>query len=70
MTSTEENIIKRYGALLTLPQVAELLHRSPEGLRVTLTRDNDVSRKLLPARIKIGRRVLFKTAAIARLFAE
>ena len=70
MTSTEENIIQRYGALLTLSQVAELLHRIPEGLRVTLILDNDVSRKLLPARVKIGRRVLFKTAAVAHLFAE
>ncbi|WP_256583560.1 DNA-binding protein [Burkholderia singularis] len=72
MKSTEEMLIQRYSGspLLTLSQVAEVLDRSPEGLRVTLTRDCELSRRLRPARIKIGRRVLFRTALIARLIAE
>ena len=32
--STEQVLVEKYGPLLTLVQVAELLDRSPEGLRI------------------------------------
>ena len=65
MATTEEMIIKQYGILLSLDDCAALLGRSAEGFRVTLTRDNEISRKLKPAKIKIGRRVLFRAASLA-----
>lgn len=63
----ETSLTNRYGHLLTLAEVAEILKRSPDGLRVSLGRDNEVSEKLNSGRKKIGRRVYFRVAAVAEL---
>lgn len=70
--TTEELILSSNGGspLLSLAQVAEILHRSPDGLRITLSGDNSLARSLRPCRIKIGRRVYFKIQGIARLIDE
>ncbi|MDP3845880.1 MAG: DNA-binding protein [Pseudomonas sp.] len=70
--TTEELILSSNGGspLLSLGQVAEILHRSPEGLRITLSGDNEIARKLKPARIKIGRRVYFRVGSIAQFIDE
>ena len=65
--STEQLLVDRYGPLLTLVQVAELLDRSPEGLRITIRGSNALGRQLTLARVKIGRRVHFRVNAIAEL---
>ncbi|MES2353189.1 MAG: DNA-binding protein [Pseudomonadota bacterium] len=65
--TTEEVLINKFGPLLTLSQVASLLDRSPEGLRLTIRGDNELGKKLKIARIKIGRRVHFKVQLVARL---
>ena len=70
MTSTEEAIIKQYGILLSIKECAALLGRSSEGLRVTLSRDNDLARKLKSAKVKIGRRVHFRASALAKFLDE
>ncbi|MEB0079414.1 hypothetical protein QN386_20920 [Pseudomonas sp. CCI3.2] len=41
-----------------------------EGLRITLSGDNEIARKLKPARIKIGRRVYFRVGSIAQFIDE
>ncbi|GGH93464.1 plasmid-related protein [Pseudomonas fluvialis] len=70
--TTEEQILLACGGspLLSLEQVAEILHRSPAGLRITLTGNNELARKLGTARLKIGRRVYFRVTAIANLIDE
>ena len=70
MKTTEEIIIKQYGILLSFKDCAALLGRSSEGLRVTLSRDSELARKLKPAKIKIGRRVLFRASSLAKLLDE
>tara|TARA_R110000796_G_scaffold141183_5_gene257437 strand:+ start:27937 stop:28155 length:219 start_codon:yes stop_codon:yes gene_type:complete len=67
--TTAEFLLNKFGGspLLSLPQVAEILHRSPEGLRITLSGDNELARKLRPNKKKIGRRVYFKVTDIADL---
>jgi hypothetical protein len=70
MATTEEVLIKQYGVLLTMQQCAELLGRSAEGLRVTLCRDNPVAEKLGKAKVKLGRMVMFKASAIAKIIDE
>lgn len=67
--TTEDVLLNKYGGspLLSLSQVAEILHRSPEGLRLTLSGENELAKKLRPNRLKIGRRVYFKVSAIADL---
>ena len=68
----EETLLSRYGGspLLSLEQLADILPRSKDGLRISLSSDNDLSKKLRPCRVKIGRRVYFKTAAVARVIEE
>ena len=65
--TTVEILVARYGPLLTRHQVAEILDRSAEGLRLTERGDSDLGHKLRAARVKIGRRVHFRVSSIARL---
>lgn len=71
MTSTETMLLTQFNTpLLSLEQVAQILDRSPDGLRLTLRGDNEMARRLCPARRKIGRRVLFSVAELARFIDE
>jgi len=58
---------EKYGPLLTLNQVAEVLHRSQDGLRVSLNRDSELSTALKQAKKKIGKRIYFKAVDITGL---
>lgn len=62
--TTEELLLGKFGPLMTTANVAELLNRSPEGLRITLCHDNEMSRLLRPTRVKLGRRVYFRTLQV------
>lgn len=65
--STEDVLIRTYGPLMTMSQVAHLLDRSQEGLRLTVRGNSDLGLRLMAARVKIGRRVHFRAKAIADL---
>lgn len=62
--TTEEYLLQRYGPLMSLMDIATLLDRSPEGVRVALYSDTDVSRKLKPTMLRVGRRVYFRTLQV------
>lgn len=63
-----ERLIERFGELMTYEQLAELLKRSPAGLRISVgQRDSEFSTALRAARIKLGRRVYFRSSQIAAL---
>ncbi|MEO6679493.1 MAG: DNA-binding protein [Pseudomonas sp.] len=66
--SIEQDIKEKYhGApLLSIEQLAEILLRSKNGLRLSLCGDNEVSRKFLPCKVKVGRRVYFRTSEVAK----
>jgi len=65
---TSERLVARFGELMTYPQLAELLKRSAVGLRYSLSkRDSAFSKELLTARVKLGRRVYFRTDVIATI---
>lgn len=64
---TEQLLLDLYGPLLTLAQLADLFHRTPSGLRFTLSHQSEFSSKVNSARIKLGRRVYFRTTNIAAL---
>jgi hypothetical protein len=53
--------------LLSHAQLAELLNRSPDGLRMTLAGDNNLARMLAPAKRRIGRRVYFAVIDVANV---
>lgn len=66
--TTEEILLSQYRSpLLTLTQLAHILNRSPDGLRISLNNKSPVSLELNAARVKIGRRVFFKTVQIAKI---
>lgn len=62
--STEEYLLSRFGPLMSLVNIAELLNRSADGLRVSLYSDTDLSRKLKPTMVRIGRRLYFRTLQV------
>ena len=58
----DEQMIDKYGPLLTITSAARILDRSPDGFRVSLHRADPTSKKLNSIRFHIGRRVYFPTA--------
>uniref|UniRef100_UPI0030C82990 hypothetical protein n=1 Tax=Xanthomonas citri TaxID=346 RepID=UPI0030C82990 len=62
--TTEEYLLQKYGPLMKLVDVAALLGRSPDGMRVALYSNNEVSRKLRPTMLRVGRRVYFRTLQV------
>ena len=66
--NTAKQMIERYGELMTYEQLAMLLKRSESGLRVTMSRQTSNAAEVLGmARIRIGRRVYFRTHKIAEM---
>ena len=63
-------LIKKYGLLISIAQLAELLNRSKNGLRISLQQNSDVAEKFNPARIKIGRRVYFDAGTLASILSR
>lgn len=68
--TTEERLIERYGILLTITELSEVLKRSPDGLRLCLRGNSDFAQKWSSAKVKIGRRVYFRACDIAQLIDE
>ena len=66
----EEQLNEKYGILMSFEDLAEVLKRSKNGLRITLQQDNEVSRRFNQARKKIGRRVYFATSKVAKAISD
>lgn len=67
----EENLLDRFGPLLRIGQLAALLDRSPDGLRNSLRLPADeATQRLKEARVKVGRRVYFRTSEVAKVLGE
>ena len=66
----EQSLVNLYGPLLSLVQLADLLHRSPDGLRIALSGTQPYAVQINETRIKIGRRVYFRTGGIAAYLAS
>lgn len=68
MSMTLNTLKERYSVLLTLSQLAEVLNRSPDGLRISLSSSqSEWADQINATKVKIGRRVYFRTEGIARL---
>lgn len=63
----EYTLLHRFGPLLSIAQLAAILDRSPEGLRISLRTTNEWTQRINKARLKIGRRVRFRTCQIAEI---
>ena len=66
----EESLLQRYGPLLSISQLATVLDRSPDGLRISLRSSNEWAARMNTTRLKIGRRVYFRTSQVARMFGD
>ena len=62
--TAEEYLLDRFGPLMSMAQMASLLDRSPDGFRVAMYNDSDLSRKLKPTVVRVGRRVFFRTIQV------
>lgn len=66
--TTEEMLVERFGVLLDFAQVAELLKRkSADSVRVAMSGNTELARQLGPAKVKIGRRILFKASILGQI---
>jgi hypothetical protein len=66
----EETLTAKYGVLLSQTQLAELLDRTPGGLRYSLCHPPDFqTRKLRACGRRIGRRVYYPASEVARIIA-
>ena len=65
-SNTYEYLLASYGPLLTLQNLAEVMHASPNGLRVALARRrHPFATALADARRRMGRRVYFEARCVA-----
>ena len=66
MTMTaEETLIKQYGPLLSINHLAAILDRSPDGVRTTLRSSGEWVNKINATRLRLGRRLYFRTVEVA-----
>ena len=70
-TSLAHQITERYGLLLSQAQLAELLGRSVDGLRYSIKCPSDsTTRELKDCGRKVGRRVYYPAAEVARIILD
>ncbi len=67
MNSVLNYLQNKYGPLMSIEALAKTLDRSPQGLRVSLNTQSDISIAINATKLKIGRRVYFKTEEIAKM---
>lgn len=63
----EENLVGRFGPLIPLAGLATLLDRSPEAVRMFLRSNSDLANDINTAKLKVGRRLYFRTSEVAQL---
>jgi hypothetical protein len=61
----EEILVREYGPLLSLSELAIILDRTPAGLRSSLRSSGEWISRINAARLRLGRRVYFRTSEIA-----
>lgn len=68
MSGTYEYLLTHYGPLMTLKHVAEILHATPNGLRMSIARKRGpFAAALADARRRLGRRVYFEARRVAQV---
>lgn len=67
MMTIEENLVERFGPLMPLAGLASLLDRSPEAVRMYLRSDSELAQRINTAKLKVGRRLYFRTMEVARV---
>jgi hypothetical protein len=68
-TSLSSLMFDRYGPLVTLAQLSEILNRSTDGVRMALREPTPYAQRLNQAKVRIGRRIYFRTMEVAQVIA-
>lgn len=63
----EEALVTKYGPLMSVTALSSVLDRSPESVRVFLRSNGESAQRLNLAKVKVGRRLYFRTAEIAEV---
>ncbi|WP_322405697.1 DNA-binding protein [Massilia luteola] len=66
MMTIEQNLVDRFGPLIPLAGLATLLDRSPEAVRMYLRSNSELAQKINTSKLKVGRRLYFRTMEVAR----
>lgn len=65
---THQYLLKHYGPLLTLKHIAEVMHTTPNGIRMAISRQRQpFSASLARAQRRLGRRVYFEARRVAQI---
>ncbi len=67
MAPLEEQLLSQFGPLLTISQLAKILHRTPKGLVDSLSRNKAFAEQFGTAKVRFGRRTYFRTCDIASI---
>lgn len=66
----EKNLVERFGPLIPLAGLANLLDRSPEAVRMFLRSNSEMALRINTAKLKVGRRLYFRTAEVAQVLSS
>ena len=68
ISSTHQYLLQHYGPLLTLKHLAEVLHSTPNGLRMAMSRQREpFTAALAETKRRVGRRIYFEARRVAEL---
>ena len=68
ISSTYEYLLAHYGPLMTFKHLAEVLHSTPNGLRMAIARKQyPMAIALEKAKRRVGRRVYFEAGRVAEV---
>lgn len=66
ISATYQYLLSKYGPLLTLKHVADVMHTTPNGVRMAITRQRQpFAAGLADAQRRLGRRVYFEARCVA-----
>jgi hypothetical protein len=68
--TVEENLVNRYGSVLTLTDLANILQRSKNGLRQTLRSSSPWVQQINAEKFYLGKRLYFRTPGIAKILSK
>lgn len=63
--TTEDYLLQRFGPLMSLSNLANILGRSADSIRTGLYIECELSDKLRPTIVRVGRRIYFRTMQLS-----
>lgn len=62
--TVKKYMLDRFGPLMTVEDIAQVLGRSAVSVRNSISNNNETSQRLKPTIVRIGRRIRFRTAQV------